>query len=77
MADGRTDGASLRRTTGTESEIGARQKVTLIAGRYFRRTAPLIACEPKWLLAGSPNTNVMFENLTWFPPVTQIVSGDL
>jgi hypothetical protein len=50
------------RTTGTESEIRARQKVTLITGGYFRRTAPLIACEPKWPLAGFPNTSVMFEN---------------
>jgi hypothetical protein len=31
---------------------------------------------PKWLLAGVPNANVTFENLTSAPPRTQIVIGD-
>jgi hypothetical protein len=39
--------------------------------------AKLIACEPNWPLAGIPNTNVMFENATWIPPVTQTVSTDV
>ena len=41
-----------------------------------RRTTPWIACVPKWLLAGVPNVNVMFENLTLLPPRTQTVNGE-
>lgn len=37
--------------TDTEKVIRARQEVVLLEGGYFRRTAPLIACEPKWRLA--------------------------
>ena len=70
------DGACDERRAHKVRSVPVR-RLRALRGRYFRRTAPLIACEPKWPLAGIPNTNVMFENPTWVPPVTQTVSGDV
>jgi hypothetical protein len=72
-----------RKTTGIRRRTDtADRSVPVAASRGIRRgysrtrTAPLIACEPKWPLAGVPNTSVTFENRAWVPPVTQTVSGD-
>lgn len=40
------------------------------------RTTPWIACDPKWPLAGDPNTKVTLENGTSDPPLTQTCSMD-
>ena len=72
-----------RKTTGIRRRTDtADRSVPVAASRVIRRgysrtrTAPLIACEPKWPLAGAPNTSVTFENRAWVPPVTHTVSGD-
>jgi len=43
---------------------------------FDSRTTPWIACEPKWPLAGDPNTRVTLENGTSVPPLTQTCSID-
>jgi hypothetical protein len=40
------------------------------------RTTPWMACDPKWPLAGDPNTRVTLENGTSDPPLTQTCSMD-